>query len=124
MICTFLRLSFFRNLIGHLIYIMCPFFLVSYRRKSKSLHSTQTLVALFQPDMATPHCLRSTLTDLASRSNFQNLHTLQLMSGSRLSPLCGKRTTFLEKATPRNPASSKNPAFPFLASSEKVPYFS
>ena len=66
-----------------------------------------------------PHCQRSTIADIGSQSSLQNLHTLQVMSRSRLSPLCGKHTTFLKNATPRNPAFSKKQTFPFLASSAK-----
>ena len=68
---------------------------------------------------------------LTNCSNNEHLFAKVLKGGEiapnskfALLPLRGKRTESFEKATPRNPASSNNPAFPLLFSSEKVPYFS
>ena len=116
-------LSFYRNLKGNLIHIKFPFSQISLRRKSKSLHSSQTQFTLFRPHHYIICPKRPTVTDLALLTNLSRVHSLYHNCWSRLSPLRGKRTGSFEKATPRNPAFSKNPTFPFLASPAKTTFF-
>ena len=117
-------LSFYRNLKGNLIHIKFPFSQISLRRKSKSLHSSQTLLTLFRPHIYSICPRRSTVACLAILTKLVRVHSLYQHCLSRFSPLRGKLTTFLKKATPRNPALPKRATFTVLASSEKVPYFS
>ena len=123
MICTFLQLSFFRNLIGNLIYIKFHFSQVSLREKTKVQHLTQTLCSLFWPHIFSICPKKSTVTDLALLTNLSRVHSLYHNCWSRLSPLRGQRIGSFDKATSRNSAFAKNATFPFLASSAKTTLF-